>query len=186
MNLFTDLEKLKNELTKREGLKKSLTTGGFDVLHSGHELYLKDAKSQAEILIVLLQSDEMVHGRKSKPDQARPIFPAEERARQLFETKDYVGVIDYILVIKNTEDLYKTIEEIHPDILVLSESTEDDETSPKKLKERFGNEMIVNILPPKSKIHSSDIIKEKGLKPLSPFKSEFTGKKIDFSKFKLR
>ena len=67
---------------------------------------------------------------------------------------------------KDIEDIYRSINEIHPNVLVLSEATENDETSPEKLKACFESDMVVNILPPKSEIHSSDIIRENGIRPV--------------------
>jgi len=164
MNFFIDLEKLKKELKKSEGKKVALTTGCFDVLHQAHEDYLKDAKSRGDVLVVLLQSDKLVSERKGTVEKPRPIFSAEERARQLFNTSGYSGVIDYILVVESADDIYKSITEIHPDVLILSEATENDETNPERMRAHFEDQMKVNILPPKSTLHSSDIIDEKGIR----------------------
>ncbi|MCF7834045.1 MAG: adenylyltransferase/cytidyltransferase family protein [Candidatus Pacebacteria bacterium] len=166
---FTDINDLQDKLKKESGKIISLTTGCFDVLHNGHKEYLKDAKSRGDILIVLLQSDELVGQRKGTKEKPRPIYIAIDRASQLFNAKEYKGIIDYILVVKSVTDIYESIEKINPNVLVLSESTEDDETSPKRMKEYFetyfADKIVVNILPPKSQIHSSDIIEQKGIKP---------------------
>ncbi len=160
MNYFTDIDRLKDEL-KKKNVKVALTTGCFDVLHKAHLDYLKDAKSRGDVLVVLLQSDELTNQRKGTKDITRPVYFVEERARQLLSSEGYEGVIDYILIVDSVEDIYNSIKEIHPDVLVLSEATESDETDPKRLREYFRNEMKVDILAPKTAVHSRDIIRER-------------------------
>ena len=40
--------------------------GTFDILHKGHEEFLKDAKSQGDFLIVNVVSDKLVYENKEK------------------------------------------------------------------------------------------------------------------------
>ena len=47
-------------------MKISVVSGGFDPIHSGHIKYLNAAKEYGEILIVLLNSDEWLSGKKNK------------------------------------------------------------------------------------------------------------------------
>lgn len=163
IKVFTDAHKLKEEIQKQVDIKTALTNGCFDVLHEGHEKYLKDAKSRADVLILLLQSDEMIKQRKGA---GRPIFNVNERINQLSDTEGYKNTVDYILVVNNAKDLHDSINEIRPDILIASKATENDETGPETMKELFEKKMEVVILEPKSTIHSSDIIREKRLRPM--------------------
>ena len=41
-------------------MKKVMTFGSFDVLHKGHEHYLKEAKSYGDYLIVVVARDENI------------------------------------------------------------------------------------------------------------------------------
>jgi len=86
------------------------TNGCFDIIHSGHVLYLEEAKSQGDILIVGLNSDESVKRLKGND---RPINNQEDRAIVLAG----LNSIDY--VIEFEEDTpYNLIKIIQPDILV--------------------------------------------------------------------
>jgi D-beta-D-heptose 7-phosphate kinase/D-beta-D-heptose 1-phosphate adenosyltransferase len=44
-----------------------LVTGGFDPIHSGHILYLKDAKKLGDKLIVGVNSDQWLINKKGSP-----------------------------------------------------------------------------------------------------------------------
>ena len=62
---------------KERGKKVVALSGSFDILHSGHIQSLKEAKTQGDILIVLLNSDKSI---KEYKGPARPINPQKERA----------------------------------------------------------------------------------------------------------
>jgi len=61
-----------DQLTRRigalrgKGKKIALANGGFDLLHIGHIRYLQDAKAQADILVVALNSDSSLRRLKGK------------------------------------------------------------------------------------------------------------------------
>ena len=53
-------------------MKKVMAFGSFDVLHNGHEHYLKEAKSCGDYLIVIVAKDKNIarfKGRKPKNDE---------------------------------------------------------------------------------------------------------------------
>ena len=56
-------------LTREERAKftVALTGGAFDILHIGHALTLKKAKEQADLLIVVVSTDERVKELKNRP-----------------------------------------------------------------------------------------------------------------------
>lgn len=62
---------------REKGKKIAATSGCFDILHAGHVTYLEEAGQQADILILLLNSDSSIKAIKGKE---RPIVPQEERA----------------------------------------------------------------------------------------------------------
>ncbi len=97
------------ERLRAEGKKTVFTNGCFDIIHSGHIRYLREAKTLGDVLIVGLNSDSSVG--KIKP--GRPIVPQDERAEVLsaLEMVDYVTIFD-------EETPYKTIKLLMPDILV--------------------------------------------------------------------
>ena len=48
-------------------MKIVIVTGGFDPMHSGHVMYLRDARKLGHMLIVGLNSDEWLTRKKGKP-----------------------------------------------------------------------------------------------------------------------
>ncbi len=68
-------ESLRRELEQRRrlGQRVAFTNGCFDVLHAGHVQYLQEARAQADLLVVGLNSDASVRALKG-PD--RPVNPS--------------------------------------------------------------------------------------------------------------
>jgi rfaE bifunctional protein nucleotidyltransferase chain/domain len=75
------------------GLRIVLANGCFDVLHVGHIRYLAGARSEGDLLIVGVNSDEQVCEQKG---EGRPILPAAQRAEIVaaLESVNYVTVFD--------------------------------------------------------------------------------------------
>lgn len=73
------------------GQELVITSGCFDVLHSGHQAYLPAAKACGDKLVVALNDDASVRELKG-PD--RPVRPAAVRAWLLAE----LDAVDYIVV----------------------------------------------------------------------------------------
>jgi len=91
----TDRERLRTELERARAAGKSiaLANGLFDLLHVGHLRYLTDAASEADLLVVAVNSDRSARELKG-PD--RPIVPEDERAELLagFSVVDFVLIFD--------------------------------------------------------------------------------------------
>jgi D-beta-D-heptose 7-phosphate kinase/D-beta-D-heptose 1-phosphate adenosyltransferase len=92
------------------GQRVAFTNGCFDVLHAGHVQYLLEAKAQADLLVVGLNSDASVRALKGP---GRPVNNAEARALvlQALEAVDYVTVFDEPTPLE-------LIRELRPDVLV--------------------------------------------------------------------
>ena len=75
------------------GLRIVLANGCFDVLHVGHIRYLAGARSEGDLLVVGVNSDEQVREQKG---EGRPILPALQRAEIVaaLESVSYVTVFD--------------------------------------------------------------------------------------------
>lgn len=86
------------------------TNGCFDILHTGHIKYLRDAARKGDILIVGLNSDSSV---KKLKGNDRPINTESDRAEMLcaLEFVNYVAIFD-------EETPLELIKRIKPDILV--------------------------------------------------------------------
>jgi len=95
---------------RASGEKVVFTNGCFDILHVGHVRYLAAAKSEGNVLVVGLNSDESV---KSIKRENRPIIPQEERA----EVLSSLWCVDYITLFDEPDPL-SLIEVVQPDVLV--------------------------------------------------------------------
>jgi D-beta-D-heptose 7-phosphate kinase/D-beta-D-heptose 1-phosphate adenosyltransferase len=95
---------------RRLGQKVAFTNGCFDILHAGHVQYLNDARAQADVLVLGLNSDSSVRGLKGP---TRPLQPLAARALVLagMQAVDYIAVFD-------DPTPKKLIEAVRPDVLV--------------------------------------------------------------------
>lgn len=93
---------------KKNGKKIVTFNGSFDLLHIGHILSVKEAKSLGDILIVLLNSDKSVQSYKSAK---RPIIDEKDRA----ETLASLEAVDFV-VLFNEVNSKSILEKIKPDI----------------------------------------------------------------------
>ncbi|MDR3559648.1 MAG: adenylyltransferase/cytidyltransferase family protein [Candidatus Pacebacteria bacterium] len=110
-----DINKITTAL-KNNGYKIVLTQGVWDLIHEGHAKYLQKAKGFGDILIVAVDTDEVVRHRKG-PN--RPIVPEKERVKMISHLK----YVDLIVMKESKTDHNKLIRTIKPDVLVISDST---------------------------------------------------------------
>ncbi|HBI42645.1 MAG TPA: D-glycero-beta-D-manno-heptose 1-phosphate adenylyltransferase [Planctomycetales bacterium] len=105
-------ESLVREVTTRQALghRVAFTNGCFDVLHAGHVQYLQEARSQADFLVVGLNSDASVRALKGP---TRPINSVESRALVLAALE----VVNYLTVFDESTPL-ELVRELRPDVLV--------------------------------------------------------------------
>ena len=86
-----------------------VATGTFSVLHPGHITYLEEAGKLGDRLIVIVARDEFVRKRKN----SCPI-PEQQRLAVVRALKPVDEAI-----LGDTEDIFKPIEELKPDIIAL-------------------------------------------------------------------
>ena len=72
-------------------LRIGFVAGAFDLLHAGHVLMLKDARSQCDYLIAGLHIDPSIE----RPQKNKPIQTLEERRIQLEGCKYVDEIIEY-------------------------------------------------------------------------------------------
>ncbi len=65
---------------RADGRTVAFANGHFDLLHVGHLRYLRDARAQADVLVVAINDDRSVARLKGA---GRPVVPAAERAELL-------------------------------------------------------------------------------------------------------
>jgi len=85
-----------------------VATGTFDLLHPGHVLYLERSKALGDELVVIVARDVNV---RHKP---KPILPEEQRRRMI----EALRTVDRA-VLGEVQDIFKTIEQLKPDIITL-------------------------------------------------------------------
>ncbi len=98
------------EAEKALNHKVVFTNGCFDILHSGHVLYLEEASQQGDLLVLGLNSDQSV---KRLKGESRPVNNQEDRAIVL----SAISSIDYIVIFEE-DTPFSLIEKIKPNVLV--------------------------------------------------------------------
>jgi len=106
------------KILKDAGYRIVLTQGVYDLFHVGHKRYLEEAKSHGDILIVGVDTDELTRKRKG-PN--RPFDKLEDRVEILSGLKS----VDILTVRNDNDHQYKLIKLVKPDVLIMSETTED-------------------------------------------------------------
>lgn len=86
-----------------------MATGVFDLLHPGHLHFLESAKKLGDELVVVVATDFMVRRRKHEP------VTSQEMRRRMVEA---LKPVDRAIV-GHEDDIYKTVEEVRPDIIAL-------------------------------------------------------------------
>lgn len=120
MNKIISLKKAIRISKKLHSDKKTLVISGgcFDILHLGHVKFLKNAKKQGNLLLILLESDESV---KKLKGQERPINAQTERAEILAA----ISFVDYVILlngIKSNDEYDKLIKDLNPDIIAVTKN----------------------------------------------------------------
>ena len=115
---------------KLEGKKVGYTSGVYDLFHVGHAKYLEKSKEKCDVLIVAIDSDELVQSRKG-PD--RPIVKLEERIDILVRNRS----VDIITVRNVEDDPFMLIKKIKPNVLIFSETTKDTANFIAEMKEAY-------------------------------------------------
>lgn len=139
-------------LRKERGRKrKVIAFGTFDIIHPGHESYLKQARELGDKLVVVVARDataEKTKGRWPKNDE-------RARLQKIIES----NLADEV-VLGDLDDRYKVLEKFRPDIVALGY---DQKTDMKKLEEKLGklniDAKIVRLNSYKPEIYKSSKLK---------------------------
>jgi len=109
--MITKNSELKSKITKLRLKNKKIvfTNGCFDILHLGHQAYLKESRALGDFLIVAINSDESV---KLLKGSGRPINGQDLRSKNLMNLK----FVDAVAVFSEKTPL-KLIEFLIPDVL---------------------------------------------------------------------
>ena len=93
-----------------KGKKIVLAGGVFDIIHPGHIHTLNAAKALGDVLVVAIATDKTAQKMKKRP----PLHNQELRR----ELVSYLSMVDKA-IIGHEDDIFETVKEIKPDIIVL-------------------------------------------------------------------
>ncbi|HJJ46666.1 MAG TPA: FAD synthase [Methanocorpusculum sp.] len=107
-------------------MKRVVATGTFDILHPGHLFFLSESRKLGDELWVIVSRETNIR------HKAAPVVSEEQRVKMIKSLK----CVDHA-ILGDTEDMFKPIREINPDIITLGFNQYFDENKLKKqLKER--------------------------------------------------
>lgn len=101
---------------KALGMKITLTSGSFDLLHVGHAKYLERASEYGDILVVGVDSDDKIRARKGP---SRPVVGENERLRLL----SHIRGVDILSLKEVDEEKWGLIKLVRPDTLIVTAET---------------------------------------------------------------
>lgn len=150
------------------GFKVVIVGGVWDLVHKGHADYLQLAKEEGDILIVVVDSDELVRSRKGP---TRPVVPEEERIHMVchLASTDIVIRRDLQPHLEDKEYLNKLL---HPDVCVLSTSTGDIPEAQRAVIAQYVKE--VKVFPPQAETSSSARIRLLAIDGATPLAKSVT------------
>jgi D-beta-D-heptose 7-phosphate kinase/D-beta-D-heptose 1-phosphate adenosyltransferase len=133
---------LMDEMQRRKqlGQRIAFTNGCFDLLHAGHVRYLEEARSQADVLIVGLNSDASVRALKGP---GRPVNAADSRAQVLagLQAVDFITIFDELTPLS-------LIQTVCPDVLVKGADYSKEEVVGADFVEGYGGRVYLADLQP--------------------------------------
>lgn len=138
---------------KSQGKKIVLVGGCFDIIHKGHLAFLKNAKRQGDILVVILESDESI---KIMKGEKRPIHPQALRAK-ILESLKAVDFVIQIPQLKTDSEYAELVKKIEPDIIAVTKG--DSILEKKKAHARAINGKVVEVIERQKEHSTSNLIK---------------------------
>ncbi|MCX7625906.1 MAG: D-glycero-beta-D-manno-heptose-7-phosphate kinase [Candidatus Sumerlaeaceae bacterium] len=123
------------ERLRKSGKRIVFTNGCFDFLHAGHVALLQEAKRLGDVLVVAINSDDMITKLKGAP---RPILKQSDRERLL----SAIEAVDYIVVFDD-ETPHKLIASLRPDVLVKGRNYSHEHVEGHEIVESYGGQVIL-------------------------------------------
>lgn len=95
---------------RQSGLKIGITSGCYDLFHHMHLIYLQRCRRMCDLLIVGLDSDDLV--KRTKGDE-RPIIPEHQRIALLNALK----CVDFVFIMGEVADFETAVKQFKPDVI---------------------------------------------------------------------
>lgn len=112
LNDSTAIEVIQTYLqcAREKGLRVGLTSGSFDLVHFHHFLYLIRCRRSCDVLIVGVDSDELVRERKG---EGRPLIYDSRRVVMV----DALKPVTFAFIMNSVEDFAAAAKFIEPDVI---------------------------------------------------------------------
>lgn len=104
---------MESDLKSKWNIRVGFTCGAFDLLHAGHIMMFKEARSVCDYLVVGLQTDPSI----DRPDKNSPTQSLEERLIQLMAVKH----VDEVRTYATEDDLVQLLIKLKPDVRIIGE-----------------------------------------------------------------
>jgi len=151
--LVNDDKKTLTELG-RTSLRVVLAGGVFDIIHPGHIYTLKAAKALGDVLVVVVATDATAKKMKKR----EPLHTQEQRRELVYS----LSMVD-MCVIGQQDDIFKTVEKVHPEIIALGyDQIHQEKTITEGCRKINLNIKVARLQSPVPEISSSKIEKEYG------------------------
>lgn len=131
-------------------MKVVCTSGYFNPLHIGHLKLLKEARMYGDYLVVIVNNDEQVKLKGSKP------FMNEKERMEIVKAIKYVDRV--ILSIDTDRTIRKTLARLNPQVFIKGGDSTPENTPELSLCEELGINIIFNVGG--DKIQSSSWLKK--------------------------
>jgi D-beta-D-heptose 7-phosphate kinase / D-beta-D-heptose 1-phosphate adenosyltransferase len=137
---------------RSQGARIAFTNGCFDLLHRGHVEYLEEARAQADLLVVGLNSDASVRNLKGP---TRPVNDQDARAIVLagLQSVDFVTVFDELTPLA-------LIKAVRPDVLIKGADYQKEEVVGASFVESYGGR--VYLAPVRNGYSTSNTLRKLG------------------------
>lgn len=132
------------------GKKIGFTSGAFDLLHAGHVAFLEQAKTECDVLVVAINSDESV---KQYKGPQRPLNPEQARA----EVVAALAAVDYVFSFNERRN-QKNIEALQPHLYFKAGDYQKQELTSSGVAEQYGGQ--VRILPMTEGVSTTTLLKK--------------------------
>ncbi len=146
------------QAARKSGVKITLVSGVFDLLHQEHRRFLKKARELGGFLVVALESD--LRARQLK-GEGRPIHSQQLRQTNL----EKLVLADLVFILPDDfsqpQHHVQLIEFIRPDFLAVSSHTKNLERK-REIVEKFGGELRI-VLEHNPEISTTKILDELGV-----------------------
>ena len=159
---------------RNAGYRIGIVGGVWDLFHIGHAKYLQLAKEECDVLIVVVDSDELVRHRKGP---SRPVVPEEERIATLHYLRS-ADIITIRTLAAHSEDKEYLNKATEPDVCILSTGTGDIPETQRAEIAKYAKRVVV--FPPQAETSSSARIRLlaiDGAKPLADSVTELVDRK---------